>query len=67
MRDCVARGIVAEGILPGGLNVRRRAHQLASRLVEKESTGLRGDPLAPLDWVTVYAMAVNEENAAGGW
>lgn len=66
MRDCVARGIVAEGVLPGGLNVRRRAPGLAARLKEKESTGLRGDPLAPLDWVTVYAMAVNEENAAGG-
>ncbi|HEV2485057.1 MAG TPA: L-serine ammonia-lyase [Terracidiphilus sp.] len=66
MKDCVARGIAAEGILPGGLNVRRRAHHLAARLAEKEATGLRGDPLAPLDWVTVYAMAVNEENAAGG-
>ena len=66
MRECVARGIEAEGILPGGLNVRRRAHGLAARLREKEATGLRGDPLAPLDWVTVYAMAVNEENAAGG-
>ena len=66
MRDCVARGIAAEGVLPGGLNVRRRANGLAARLREKESTGLRGDPLAPLDWVTVYAMAVNEENAAGG-
>ena len=66
MRDCVTRGIAAEGILPGGLNVRRRAHHLVARLAEKEATGLRGDPLAPLDWVTVYAMAVNEENAAGG-
>ncbi|MGA8043692.1 MAG: L-serine ammonia-lyase [Terracidiphilus sp.] len=66
MQDCVQRGIAAEGILPGGLNVRRRAHRLAERLHEKEATGLRGDPLAPLDWVTVYAMAVNEENAAGG-
>ena len=66
MKDCVARGIAAEGILPGGLNVRRRAYHLAARLAEKEATGLRGDPLAPLDWVTVYAMAVNEENAAGG-
>ena len=66
MQNCVARGIAAEGILPGGLKVRRRAHQLAARLMEKESTGLRSDPLAPLDWVTVYAMAVNEENAAGG-
>jgi L-serine dehydratase len=66
MRGCVARGMAAEGILPGGLNVRRRAHRLAARLREKEVDGFRGDPLAPLDWVTVYAMAVNEENAAGG-
>jgi L-serine dehydratase len=66
MRDCIARGMATEGILPGGLNVRRRAHRLAERLREKEADGLRGDPLAPLDWLTVYAMAVNEENAAGG-
>ncbi len=66
MQQCVQRGIATEGILPGGLNVRRRAHRLAERLHEKEATGLRSDPLAPLDWVTVYAMAVNEENAAGG-
>ncbi len=66
MRTCVERGMATEGILPGGLNVRRRAHRLAERLHEKEANGLRSDPLAPLDWVTVYAMAVNEENAAGG-
>jgi len=66
MQDCVQRGMATEGILPGGLEVRRRAHRLAARLKEKEATGLRGDPLAPLDWVTVFAMAVNEENAAGG-
>jgi L-serine dehydratase len=66
MQDCVQRGMATEGILPGGLEVRRRAHRLADRLRAKEATGLRGDPLAPLDWVTVYAMAVNEENAAGG-
>jgi len=66
MRDCVQRGIATGGILPGGLNVRRRARHLAERLREKEGTGLSCDPLAPLDWVTVYAMAVNEENAAGG-
>ncbi len=66
MQDCIERGMEAEGILPGGLNVRRRAHRLAQRLREREADGLRGDPLAPLDWVTVYAMAVNEENAAGG-
>jgi L-serine dehydratase len=66
MRDCIERGIATEGILPGGLNVRRRAHRLSERLREKENDGKPGDPLAPLDWVTVYAMAVNEENAAGG-
>ena len=66
MQACIQSGIAAEGILPGGLNVRRRAHRLAARLQEKEAGGLRGDPLAPLDWVTVWAMAVNEENAAGG-
>jgi len=62
MEESTARGIATEGILPGGLNVRRRAHRLAERLNTVGST----DPLAPIDWVTVYAMAVNEENAAGG-
>ncbi len=66
MKDCIDRGIATEGILPGGLNVRRRAHRLAERLRVKEAAGQGTDPLAPLDWVTVYAMAVNEENAAGG-
>ncbi|QNI32460.1 L-serine ammonia-lyase [Alloacidobacterium dinghuense] len=62
MQGCIDRGMRTEGILPGGLNVRRRAPRLAQRLRDKGSS----DPLAPLDWVTVYAMAVNEENAAGG-
>jgi len=66
MKGCIERGIASEGILPGGLNVRRRAHRLAERLHDKEAGGKRGDPLAPLDWITVYAMAVNEENASGG-
>jgi len=66
MQSCVDRGIAAEGILPGGLNVQRRAHRLSERLKSRDSSGTHGDPLAPLDWVTVYAMAVNEENAAGG-
>jgi L-serine dehydratase len=66
MKGCIERGIATEGILPGGLNVRRRAYRLAERLREKENDGKPTDPLAPLDWVTVYAMAVNEENAAGG-
>jgi L-serine dehydratase len=62
MQQCTERGIATEGILPGGLNVRRRAPRLAERL---NTIGSK-DPLAPIDWVTVYAMAVNEENAAGG-
>lgn len=62
MKSCIARGMRTEGILPGGLNVRRRAPRLAHRLRSQGSV----DPLAPLDWITVYAMAVNEENAAGG-
>lgn len=66
MQACVERGMATEGVLPGGLNVRRRAKGLAARLREKEAAGKTGDPLAPLDWVNVYAMAVNEENAAGG-
>ena len=67
MQACIDRGIATEGILPGGLNVRRRAPRLAARLREKERGGqVNRDPLAPLDWVTVYAMAINEENAAGG-
>jgi L-serine dehydratase len=66
MQDCVERGMTTEGTLPGGLQVNRRARHMAERLRETESDGLRGDALAPLDWLTVFAMAVNEENAAGG-
>jgi L-serine dehydratase len=62
MQECTRHGIEAEGILPGGLKVRRRASKLAARL----RAGGSKDPLSPLDWITVYAMAVNEENAAGG-
>ena len=62
MRECAQRGIETEGILPGGLKVRRRAAKLAARL----HAGGSKDPLSQLDWITVYAMAVNEENAAGG-
>ena len=62
MQECIERGLATEGILPGGLNVRRRAQRLAKKLGESGS----GDPLAPMDWVNVWAMAVNEENAAGG-
>ena len=65
MRDCVARGCRTEGILPGGFKVRRRAAALHATLQASagESTT---DPLQILDWVNLFALAVNEENAAGG-
>ena len=62
MQKCLRRGLTTEGILPGGLNVRRRAANLYRKLMTEGSR----DPLAPMDWVNVFAMAVNEENAAGG-
>ncbi|MFC9083334.1 L-serine ammonia-lyase [Streptomyces sp. NPDC057062] len=61
MQACVARGMSREGILPGGLRVRRRAAVTARQLRAE------GDPLSrAMEWITLYAMAVNEENAAGG-
>ncbi|MEU6059791.1 L-serine ammonia-lyase [Streptomyces sp. NPDC047097] len=61
MQSCVDRGLSREGILPGGLKVRRRAAHTARKLRSE------GDPLAlSMEWITLYAMAVNEENAAGG-
>ena len=66
MAESIERGKVTEGTLPGGLNVRRRAPGLARRLASMDEAGKVRDPLAPLDSVTLVAMAVNEENAAGG-
>ncbi len=66
MEQCIERGIATEGTLPGGLNVRRRAAGLARRLERMDADGRFRDPLAPMDSVTLVAMAVNEENAAGG-
>jgi L-serine dehydratase len=65
MQDCVRRGCRAEGTLPGGFKVRRRAHALYQDLTRHPEAALR-DPLQVLDWVNLYALAVNEENAAGG-
>ena len=65
MRDCVKRGCSSEGVLPGGLGVRRRAPNLYQQLLEHPERGM-SDPLTVLDWVSLYALAVNEENAAGG-
>ena len=66
MEESIQRGIRTEGVLPGGLNVRRRAPGLARRLAEMKKKDVASDPLDPLDTVTMVAMAVNEENAAGG-
>ncbi len=65
MQDCVRRGCNTEGILPGGFKVRRRAAGLLAQLRSNPEAALR-DPLQVLDWVNLYALAVNEENAAGG-
>jgi L-serine dehydratase len=62
MRACIERGIKTEGILPGGLKVKRRAPALYKRLMSEKSN----DPLQVMDWVNLFALAVNEENAAGG-
>jgi L-serine dehydratase len=63
MKECVARGCATDGVLPGGLRVRRRASALNRSLDEQPDTS---DPLRAMDWVTLIALAVNEENAAGG-
>ena len=63
MRECVDNGCAAEGILPGGLKVRRRAPSLFRTLTA--DTGVT-DPLRAMEWVNLFALAVNEENAAGG-
>jgi len=63
MKACVERGCSQEGVLPGGLKVRRRAAAMHRALASSSSTH---DPLAAMDWVNLYALAVNEENAGGG-
>ncbi|QTN28429.1 L-serine ammonia-lyase [Rhodoferax sp. AJA081-3] len=65
MQDCVKRGCRTDGVLPGGFKVKRRAHALHQALSNNPEAALR-DPLQVLDWVNLYALAVNEENAAGG-
>lgn len=63
MQECVRRGCKHNGVLPGGLKVRRRAHELYETLsADPYST----DPLRVMDWVNLFALAVNEENASGG-
>ena len=65
MSACIDRGLATEGILPGGLNVRRRAPAIHAALMEERGRNLSA-PHTINDWMSVYAMAVNEENAAGG-
>ncbi len=65
MDESIRRGCEREGILPGGLKVRRRAAGLHRKL-RAEPRGAGGDPLVIMDWVNLFALAVNEENAAGG-
>ncbi|MGB6117553.1 MAG: L-serine ammonia-lyase [Mesorhizobium sp.] len=65
MRGCIERGLSKEGIMPGGLKVKRRARMLHDRLQDDWQKN-RPNPLLANDWLSVYAMAVNEENAAGG-
>jgi L-serine dehydratase len=65
MQDCVTRGTREEGILPGGLKVVRRAPAMHEDLSKRPEAAMK-DPLTVLDWVNLYALAVNEENAAGG-
>ncbi len=62
MQECVDNGCHTDGVLPGGLKVQRRAPRLVRQLRSEHA----GDPLAAMDWVTLYALAVNEENASGG-
>ena len=67
MQACVKKGMEAEGILPGGLNVKRRAKTLYRHmLASKDDHSLIASTMSAMDWVNLYALAVNEENAAGG-
>ncbi len=65
MQDCVSRGCAREGTLPGGMKVKRRAPELHRQLTRLAAGGDE-DPLLVMDWVNLFALAVNEENAAGG-
>ena len=65
MQDCVRRGLQGEGVLPGRFQVRRRARSLYAALTANPEAAL-SDPMQIIDWVNLYALAVNEENAAGG-
>jgi L-serine dehydratase len=65
MSACIDRGLATDGVLPGGLNVNRRAARMFKQMRDEQSSNRR-QPHAATDWLYLYAMAVNEENAAGG-
>ena len=66
MKECIANGLHKEGVLPGGLNVRRRAMSLHKSLIRATRPNIISSTLSAMDWVNLYALAVNEENAGGG-
>ena len=66
MKECIANGLHSEGILPGGLHVKRRAMSLHKSLIRSTKPNIISSTLGAMDWVNLYALAVNEENAAGG-
>ena len=66
MQNCVKKGLNEQGILPGGLKVRRRAYRLHQSLMEVGKPNVIGSTLSAMEWVNLFALAVNEENAAGG-
>ncbi|WP_296249299.1 L-serine ammonia-lyase [Pseudomonas sp. UBA4194] len=66
MQRCVDKGMSEQGILPGGLKVRRRAYRLHQNLMEVGKPNVIGSTLSAMEWVNLFALAVNEENAAGG-
>jgi len=65
MEACIERGMRQDGLLPGALKVKRRAHQLLGAIRDRMERNV-ADPLAAMDWINLWALAVNEENAAGG-
>lgn len=66
MQECITSGIEQQGVLPGGLNIKRRAHQLHQALIAANAPNVISSTLSAMEWVNLFALAVNEENAAGG-
>ncbi|HBY4884306.1 TPA: L-serine ammonia-lyase [Klebsiella pneumoniae] len=66
MQKCIENGIKHEGVLPGGLRVKRRAHQFHQRLLDANKPNIITSTLSAMEWINLFALAVNEENAAGG-